>query len=57
MKFPSVICVSLERVITESKNKTMKNNNIKDQDIKKDVILPGKMVSSYRYILRAPGSI
>ena len=37
-----------------NKVNTIKKNPMKDQDIKKDHILPGKMVSADHYILRAP---
>ena len=33
----------------------IKNNTMKEQDPKKDNILPGQMVSSYQYISRASG--
>ena len=33
----------------------MKNNSMKEQDIKKDHLLPGHMMSADHYISRAPG--
>ena len=36
---------------------TIKKDPLKEQDLKKDHLLPGQMVSAYRYILRAPGRL
>ena len=36
---------------------TTKNNPMKEQDLNKDNIMPGKMVSKDHYILRAPGRL
>ena len=36
---------------------TIKNNPIKEQEIKKDHLLPGKMLSEYHYSSRAPGRL
>ena len=36
---------------------TIKNNPMKDQDLKKDNILPGKMVSADHYISKATGRL
>ena len=37
-----------------NKVNTIKNNHMKKQDLKKDHILPGQMVSTDNYISRAP---
>ena len=37
-----------------NKINTTKNNPMKEQDLKKDHLLPGKMVSADHYISRAP---
>ena len=36
---------------------TIKKNPTKDQELKKDHLLPGQMVSADNYISRAPGRI
>ena len=40
-----------------NKVNTIKNNNMKEQDLKKYHILPGQMVSTYHYISQAPGRL
>ena len=35
----------------------IKKNNIKEQELKKDHLLPGQMVSADHYISRAPGRL
>ena len=40
-----------------NKVNTIKNNPTKEQDIKKDHIMPGQIFSKNRYILRAPGRL
>ena len=40
-----------------NKLNTIKKNPMKEQDIKKDHLLPGQMVSADHYILRAPGRL
>ena len=40
-----------------NKVNTIKKNPMKDQELKKDHLLPGKMVSADHYISRAPGRI
>ena len=40
-----------------NKVNTIKNNPMKDQDLKKDHLLPGQMVSADHYISRAPGRL
>ena len=37
-----------------NKLKTIKNNHMKEQEINKDYLLPGNMISSDHYISRAP---
>ena len=36
---------------------TMKKNYMKEQELRKDHLLPGQMVSAYHYISRAPGRL
>ena len=36
---------------------TIKNYPMEEQEIKKDHLLPGHMVSTYRYILHDPGRL
>ena len=40
-----------------NKVNTIKNNNMKEQDLKRNNLLPGQMVSVDHYIPRAPGRI
>ena len=40
-----------------NKINTIKKNTMKDQELKKDHIIPGEMVSADHYILRAPGRL
>ena len=40
-----------------TKLNTIKNNPMKDQELKKDNLLPVHMLSSYHYILRATGRL
>ena len=40
-----------------NKVNTIKKNPMKEQDLKKDHLLPGQMVSADHYISRAPGRI
>ena len=40
-----------------NKVNTIKKNIMKEQDLNKDYILPGQMVSTDHYILRAPGRL
>ena len=55
---PSMLPVSLERVIVNQiKVNITKNNPMKEQDLKKDHLLPGQMVSAEHYILRDPGRL
>ena len=50
--------VSLERVIFRpNKVNTTKKNPMKEQELKKDHLLPGHMVSADHYISRAPGRL
>ena len=49
--------VSLERVIVDTIKNITKNNPIKEQELKKDHILPVHMVSADHYISRAPGRL
>ena len=49
--------VSLERVIVDTIKNITKNNPIKEQELKKDHIMPGQMVSVDQYIFRDPGRI
>ena len=43
--------------LRSNKVNTINKNTIKEQDLKKEHIMPGNMVSAYHYILRDPGSI
>ena len=36
---------------------TIKKNPMKEQELNKDYLLPGQMVSEYHYILRDPGRL
>ena len=40
-----------------NKVNTIKKNPMKEQDFKKDHILPGQMLSTYHYISRDPGRL
>ena len=40
-----------------NKINTIKENPMKEQELNKDHFLPGKMVSAYHYISRAPGRL
>ena len=47
--------LSLEMfIVNPMKKNRIKNNNMKEQELKKDHLLPVQTVSIYHYILRAP---
>ena len=50
-------CESVKGHRLSNKANTIKNNPMKEEELKKDHIMPGQMVSTYRYISRAPGRI
>ena len=50
-------CEFLNGHCRSNKFNTINNNPMNDQEIKKDHLLPGNMVSTYHYISRAPGRI